>query len=226
MFTLRSLHVPTKPLTVTSVPFVSESHGLCSGRGGGRSAAAAAAALSKRASVASARATSRSAYSCGTRALSVRYSEIIARSDTGSLNMASWSLSASSDAQSIGCCCCCSPVPPDAGGMAPGGAGRRADATAACPVPRYHPGPRLDASGRAPGPPSARNRLSLSSLRDAPSGAPWALEPPLRGTSSAHAHDCPRETDRQHGTVVRRRPSGNKGRWPTATTATRRRRAM
>ena len=171
MFTLRSLHVPTKPLTVTSVPFVSESHGLCSGRGGGRSAAAAAAALSKRASVASARATSRSASSCGTRALSVRYSEVIARSDTGSLNMASWSLSASSDAQSIGCCCCCSPVPPEAGGMAPGGAGRRADAMAACPLPRYHPGPRLDASGRAPGPPSARNRLSLSSLRDAPSGS-------------------------------------------------------
>ena len=145
MFTLRSLHVPTKPLTVTSVPFVSESHGLCSGRGGGRSAAAAAAALSKWASLASARATSRSAYSCGTRALSVRYSEVIARSDTGSLNMASWSLSASSDAQSIGCCCCCSPVLPEAGGMAPGGAGRCADAMAACPLPRYHPGPRQSA---------------------------------------------------------------------------------
>ena len=160
MFTLRSLHVPTKPLTVTSVPFVSESHGLCSGRGGGRSAAAAAAALSKRASVASARATSRSASSCGTRALSVRYSEIIARSDTGSLNMASWSLSASSDAQSIGCCCCCSPVPPEAGGMAPGGAGRRADAMAACPLPRYHPGPTMDAPGRSAGPPAVGSRLS------------------------------------------------------------------
>ena len=164
MFTLRSLHVPTKPLTVTSVPFVSESHGLCSGRGGGRSAAAAAAALSKRASVASARATSRSASSCGTRALSVRYSEIIARSDTGSLNMASWSLSASSDAQSIGCCCCCSPVPPEAGGMAPGGAGRRADAMAACPLPRYHPGPTMDAPGRSAGPPAVGSRLSTPTL--------------------------------------------------------------